>query len=127
MERFLWICLAGAMGTGARVLVGQWIGARTDGGFPWATFTVNTIGCFAMGFVMHAAAATTSMSPTLRLALTTGFLGGFTTYSAFNHDTTGLVQDGARGMALTNLGATVAGCVIAGWIGLALARRIFAA
>jgi CrcB protein len=125
MERLLWICLGGALGTGARYLVGQWAGARFGGALPWGTLAVNVTGCFLMGLVAHAAFTTASLSPTLRLALTTGFLGGLTTYSAFNHETMQLLQGGAPRPALTYLASTVLGCLAAGLAGLLVARRLF--
>lgn len=125
MERFLWICLAGALGTGARYLVGVWAGNRFGDAFPYGTLVVNLGGCLLMGFAMHASLAIASVSPTLRLAITTGFLGGLTTYSSFNAETTKLVEDGAYRAALVNFGLTTLGCFAAGLLGLVLARRIF--
>jgi CrcB protein len=124
VARFLWICFGGAIGTGMRYLVSVWA-ARTLGlAFPWGTLFVNVAGCFIMGVVMHLALQSASMSPTLRLALTSGFLGGLTTYSSFNYETTKLFQDGLTMVALANFGATVAGCLAAGLLGMALARGL---
>lgn len=124
MERLLWICLAGALGTGTRYLVSTWA-ARTLGvGFPWGTLIVNVAGCFLIAVVMHLALHSASMSPTLRLTLTSGFMGGLTTYSSFNYETTKLFQDGATTTAVANLGATLVGCCVAGFLGFALARGL---
>jgi fluoride exporter len=124
MERLLWICLGGAVGTGARYLVSVWA-ARTLGlGFPWGTLIVNVVGCFLLGAVMHLALHSASMSPTLRLTLTSGFLGGLTTYSSFNYETTKLFQDGMTMVAVANFGATLAGCFAAGVLGLVAARAL---
>jgi fluoride exporter len=125
MERFLWVCFAGALGTGARYLLGVWAGERLGASFPVATLVVNVVGCLAIAFVMQMSLALTSFPPTLRLALTTGFLGGLTTYSSFNYETTKLIEDGARTIALLNVAATLFGCFVAGLLGLVLARRIF--
>lgn len=127
MERFFWICLAGAVGTGTRYLVGLWAGDRFGSAFPYGTLLVNLVGCLLMGFAMHASLAIANLSPTLRLAITTGFLGGLTTYSSFNAETTKLVEEGAHRAALVNVGATMLGCAVAGLLGLALARRMFTA
>ena len=125
MERLLWICLAGAVGTGTRYLVSTWA-ARTLGvGFPWGTLIVNVAGCFLIAVVMHLALHSAAMSPTLRLTLTSGFMGGLTTYSSFNYETTKLFQDGARTVALANFGVTVIGCFLAGLVGLVVARSLF--
>jgi CrcB protein len=99
--------------------------ARTFGlAFPWGTFIVNVVGCFLMGVVMHFALQSAAMSPTVRLTLTSGFLGGLTTYSSFNYETTKLFQDGARLSAVSNFGATVVGCCVAGLLGLVVARGL---
>jgi len=60
----------------------------------------------------------------LRFAITTGFLGGLTTYSSFNYETTSLLRAGAVGTAALNFGATMFGCFLAGVVGLALAKRL---
>jgi len=124
MERFFWICLAGAAGTGSRYLVGLWAGQRLGAGFPYGTLIVNVIGCFLITLVMHLALNVATFPPTLRFALTTGFMGGFTTYSSFNYETTKLLQDGTPLVALLNVGATVVLCFVAGLLGMVLARRL---
>jgi len=121
MERFLWVCAGGAVGTGARYLVALWAAQRFGVGFPYGTLFVNLAGCFAMSAVMQAALVF-AWSPTVRAALTVGFLGGLTTYSSFNYESTGLVQGGAPGLALLNGVLTIVGCFVAGWLGLVTAR-----
>jgi len=123
MERFLWICLAGAAGTGARYLVGQWAAERFGATFPYGTLGVNLAGCFLMAALMEAALSH-AWSPTVRMALSVGFLGGLTTYSSFNHETTRLLQNGAMGLAGLNALLTVGGAFVAGWLGLLTARQL---
>ena len=94
--QLLWICLGGAAGTAARHLLTLWSNERVDAQFPYGTLAVNLIGCFLISVVAQAAAAG-EWSPTLRLALVTGVLGGFTTYSAFNHETLRLFAQGNGG------------------------------
>jgi len=122
MSRFLWICLGGAAGTGARYLLTGWTLAWLGPGFPWGTLAVNTLGSFAIGAIMHVALATRMMGPTLRLTLTTGVLGGFTTYSAFNYETLQYLRESNWGIGLANVAATVLLCLAAGVAGLGLAR-----
>ena len=93
MERFLWICLAGAAGTGARYLIALWAAQRLGSAFPYGTLIVNLLGCFALSAVMHVALAL-SWSATVRSAITIGFIGGLTTYSSFNYETTRLIEEG---------------------------------
>jgi len=124
MERLLWICLAGAAGTGTRYLVAVWAAQRFGTAFPYGTLVVNLAGCFLIAVIMHTAFAL-SWSPTVRSALTVGFLGGLTTYSSFNYETSSLLQAGSNGPALVNAFATIVGGFVAGWLGLIVSRQIF--
>ncbi|MGH8638557.1 MAG: fluoride efflux transporter CrcB [Burkholderiales bacterium] len=122
MERFFWICLAGAAGTGARYLVAFWAAQRFGSAFPYGTLIVNLAGCFAISAVMYAALAL-SWSPTVRSAITIGFIGGLTTYSSFNYETSRLLEEGAVGAAALNATATLVGAFAAGWLGLFCAKQ----
>ena len=108
MERFVWICLAGAAGTGTRYLIALWTADRFGSAFPYGTLIVNVAGCFLIALIMQAAIAT-SWSPTLRSAIVIGYIGGLTTYSSFNYESTRLLQDGAPDAALNAL-VTLVGC-----------------
>ena len=125
MSRFLWICAGGAAGTGARYLLSGWALAALGPSFPYGTLAVNLIGSFCMGLFVPLGHASPGLSPTARLALTTGVLGGFTTYSAFNEQTLRFTQEGSYGLALANVGATLAGCLAAGLLGVAGGRWLF--
>jgi fluoride exporter len=122
MERFIWICLAGAAGTGTRYLIALWAAHRFGSAFPVGTIIVNLTGCFAIAAVMHAA-GTLAWSPTARSAITIGFIGGLTTYSSFNYETTRLMKEGATGAAAFNAAATILGAFAAGWLGMLCARQ----
>jgi CrcB protein len=123
MERFLWICLGGAAGTGARYLIALWAAQRFGSAFPFGTLIVNLVGCFGIAAVMHAAVAL-SWSATLRSAITIGFIGGLTTYSSFNYETTRLLEEGAMGSALGNAFGTILGAFAAGGLGMQSARLL---
>jgi fluoride exporter len=84
MTRLLWICLGGAVGTGARYLLSGWLLRVAPPGFPYGTLAVNVIGSFLLALLLQVPLTAESLPPTLRLALTTGVMGGFTTYSTFN-------------------------------------------
>jgi CrcB protein len=123
LERFLWICLGGAAGSGARYLIALWAAQRFGSTFPFGTLIVNFVGCFAIAGVMHAA-STLSWSPTFRSAITIGVIGGFTTYSSFNYETSRLLEEGAAGAAMLNVATTLLGAFAAGWLGLVSARLL---
>jgi CrcB protein len=123
---FLLVCLAGAAGTGARFALASGVTALVGTRLPYGTILVNLLGSFAIGVVMQLAAANELVSPATRTVLTTGFLGGFTTYSAFNHDTVVYLQQDLWGRALANVAITLVGCLAAGFAGVAAARRFAA-
>ncbi len=100
-----------------RYLVALWIGPRA---FPYATLAVNLVGSFLIAFILETSLRVANFPPNLRLALTTGFMGGLTTYSSFNYETTTLPAT----RALINVAATLIGCLLAGLLGLWLARRL---
>lgn len=118
MARFLWICLGGAAGTGARYLLSGWLLRAAGPGFPWGTLAVNVIGSFLLGLILQVSLTTTLISPTLRLALTTGVMGGFTTYSTFNYETLQYLQQSEWLAAFANVAATLLACLAAGALGV---------
>ena len=124
MFRFFLVCLGGAVGSGARYLVSLGAAAAFGIGFPYGTLIVNVAGSFAIAFLMHLSMAGDALSPEWRLLLTTGVLGGFTTYSTFNYETLGYFQRGAWGIAALNVAWTLFGCLAAGLAGFAVARLI---
>ena len=125
MDKYLIISLGAVLGANARYLVNRWLAQWLGTGFPWGTFAVNVIGSFCVGLLMQVGIATPLLSPTLRLALTTGVMGGFTTYSTFNYETIRYVQDGAWRLAVGNVALTLAACLAAGFAGIALGRSLF--
>jgi CrcB protein len=124
MERLFWICLAGALGTGTRHLISVWAGERFGFAFPYGTLIVNVVGCFLIGVVAQTTLNVSTISPALRLALMTGFLGGLTTYSSFALETVRLAQEGARRAAVANLALTTVGCFVAVVLGLLAANAL---
>ncbi len=124
MERVLAVCLGGAVGSGARYLLSTWVIARLGSGFPWGTLCVNVVGSFLLGAILRIAGATTWITPTTQIALTAGVLGGFTTYSSFNHEITANLERGAWLLAGAYLVGTVSACLAAGFLGQFAARAV---
>jgi CrcB protein len=122
MTRLFLICLGGAVGTGARYLLSGWLLRSLGPSFPYGTLSVNVIGSFLLAVIMHVGLATSALSPTLRLVLGTGVMGGFTTYSTFNYETLQYLQEGAAGLAALNVLTTLVICLAAGSLGLVFAR-----
>jgi fluoride exporter len=122
---FVWVALGGAIGSVARYGVNIFAANMYGTKFPWGTLCVNVLGCFAMGLFTFLLFGKFSDSQNLRLFLTTGVLGGFTTFSAFSLDFVTLVQRSGILVAATYALATVVlsfGAVVIGF----LAARVFA-
>ena len=124
MARFVLICIGGAIGTGGRFLLSTWVTDAFGGTFPSGTVLINVTGSFLIALILEVSALTGTVSQNARLFLTTGIMGGYTTYSSFNYETLRLLQDGSVGLGLLNLSLTVLGCLAAGLLGVAAARLL---
>ncbi len=122
--RLLLVCVGGAIGSVARYLVGGWLLSALGAGFPWGTLAVNLTGSFLIGLIMQLSLTTEAVGPTLRIFLTTGIMGGFTTYSSFNYETLRYFSESAIALGLLNMAATIFGCLAMGALGLFAARAI---
>jgi CrcB protein len=123
----LWVGLGGALGTMARYQLDGWIQRRLGSGFPWGTLAINVLGSFLLVLLMHLALRTEILRPEVRITLTTGVLGGFTTYSTFNYETLRYLQEGAWGLGVLNLAATLLGCLLAGLLAWGVGRLLVGA
>jgi fluoride exporter len=124
MDRLAWVCLGSALGGGARYLISLGALRVLGSSFPYGTLAVNVIGSYLIGLIMHLGLETAIISPTARIFLTTGVMGGLTTYSAFNYETLQLANEGDWPLALGNIAATVLACLVAGVLGLATGRAL---
>ena len=124
MIRVVLVAVGGAIGSVARYGVGALTAQLFGPAFPWGTLVVNLTGSFLIALVMHVALTGSAISVELRTFLTTGIMGGFTTYSSFNYETLALLNQRAYGLAGLNLAATVVGCMLAGILGLAAGRGL---
>src|ERR1044071_3821368 len=122
MPPVLLVFLGGGAGSAARYLISVSL-ARATGAYPLGTLVVNLAGSFLMAGLMQLFAQG-ALSPAARLLLATGFLGGLTTYSSFNYETTHLFQSGLTGLAALNWVVTNVGCLLAGLLGFWLGTRL---
>jgi len=122
MRQLFLVVLGSGFGGGARYLFAGWLIQKFGVGFPYGTIAINAIGSLFIGLIMHVALNTELITPDARLALTTGLLGGFTTYSTFNYETISLFQQGATLLGMLNILVTVVLCLLAGAAGLILGR-----
>ncbi|TAV73882.1 fluoride efflux transporter CrcB [Rhizobium leguminosarum] len=115
MIQALLVAAGGAIGSLLRYYVGQWALRLMGPAFPWGTLAVNIVGCFVIGVLAELIARKFNASVELRLLLITGFLGGFTTFSAFSLDAISLFERGE---------AVAGGIYIAASVGLSMAAVI---
>ncbi|QND14060.1 fluoride efflux transporter CrcB [Rhizobium leguminosarum] len=115
MIQALLVAVGGAIGSLLRYYVGQWALRLMGPAFPWGTLAVNIVGCFVIGVFAELIARKFNASVELRLLLITGFLGGFTTFSAFSLDAISLFERGE---------AVAGGIYIAASVGLSMAAVI---
>jgi len=98
--KMLLVAAGGAVGSMTRYQIGAWVLARTETwAFPLGTFLVNVLGCLIAGVLIGIDEQRHFLSLELRVLVFTGFLGGFTTFSAFGVETVALIERGAFGMA----------------------------
>ena len=124
MFHLLLVALGGAIGASLRHLVNLGSLRLVGANYPWGTMAINIAGSFAMGIFIELLARRFNASNELRLFVATGILGGFTTFSAFSLDFAVLWERGAAVPALAYAIASVAGSILALFLGLWLARSV---
>jgi fluoride exporter len=123
MQSYLWIAIGSALGGMARYWCSG-VAARLIGEtFPWGTLIVNVVGSFVIGFfaTLTGPDGRVFVGSTARQFVMIGLCGGYTTFSSFSIQTLELVQDGEWLQASGNIVGSVVACLIAVWIGHALA------
>jgi len=125
--RLILICLGGALGTAARYLAGGVVARWLGSDFPYGTLLVNVLGSFLIGLIQQVGLSTLAISDTVRLVLTIGLMGGFTTYSSFSYETLKLVETGDWLHAGLNVFLTTTLCLLVCGLGLELGRVVTAA
>src|ERR1700733_6968142 len=93
MKGILYVGLGGGIGSICRYLVQRFALFVYPAAFPWGTFAVNIIGCFAIGLFWGITFKSFEENETWKLLLMTGLCGGFTTFSAFTLDSIGLLRE----------------------------------
>ena len=119
----VWVGLGGCAGAVLRYSISSWVQGRHSGDWPMGTFTVNMIGCFAIGVAM-ALIHHGGLSIHGRQFWVTGLLGALTTFSTFSWETLVLFRDGQHVAAVLNVAANTAVGLIAVLLGLFLGRAV---
>jgi len=115
MRDALLVFVGGGTGAVLRWILAAWAPA------PWGTVAVNVLGSALLAVFLHEAVG---LSTSWRLVLGTGLMGGFTTYSTFNHDVLAALQRGETGHAVLIAATTLAGCLAGAFVGWSLAERL---
>jgi len=123
VTKVLLVLLGGAVGTGCRYWLSTFVYSVVEKPyFPYANFIINVSGSFIIGILAELFEARVLVSPTMRAALLTGVLGGYTTFSSFSLETFSLLRDGETWLALVNAFGSVLLGLVAVWMGARLAQ-----
>jgi len=123
LVRPLLVFAGGGAGAVVRYITGIAIMQRFAGAFPLGTLVINVTGSFLIGILMTLLTQRLEVSPNWRFLLVVGFLGGYTTFSSFEYETIKAVRDGAAGIGVLNVLASVIAGYCAVWLGIVLTAR----
>ena len=125
--RIFWsVAVGGALGCLSRYYLTQFIQQRAGADFPAGTLLINITGSFLLGFLMRYALQSGAISAETRAMLTTGFCGGYTTFSTFSYETALLISDGEYARAALYVGASVGVALVGTFLGFAAAHSLLA-
>ncbi len=122
--QLLYIGICGGLGCVARYLLSGWTYQLLGRGLPYGTLLVNVLGSFLLAALMIFGLRSALMPPELRLGLTVGFLGGFTTFSTFSYETLRLLEEGSLWQAGANIILNVMLCLLFALLGAWVARLL---
>lgn len=118
------LMIAGSLGTVSRYLVDGVVSQRTQGSLPWGTFVVNVTACLLLGIIFTITTERAVVSSSTRLALTTGFIGSYSTFSTLMLESVRLAEDGAYAFALVNVAGSMVAGVVAVGVGIVIGRAL---
>ena len=121
---FLAIAIGGGLGSIARFVISREMGNWLGNYISYGTLTVNLAGSLALGWFVTFFIDHPELSNALRLGLTVGFLGAFTTFSTFSYESLQLMLDGAVWRAIFNIVLNVTACIGTCYLGMQMARMI---
>lgn len=116
------VALAGAIGALARYGLGAFVSHRATTEFPLGTFLINITGSFVIGLLFVLFTERFVGHESLRITLMIGFVGSYTTFSTFSLETIRLFEEGAAGIAVAYVAASLIAGLLATWAGIAIAR-----
>ena len=126
MRTFWAIAIGAAVGGVSRYYLASAVQQRVGASFPWGTLLVNVTGSLLLGFLIRYALATPAVTVEMRALLTTGFCGGYTTFSTFSAETAALLEEGQYERAGAYVVGSVVLSLVATFCGFILARELLA-
>jgi len=124
MRQLAAVAIGGAAGAVMRWIVASSVQRLAGTAFPWGTLMVNALGSFLLGFLFVWLIERSSSGELVRMAVTVGFLGAFTTFSTYSLESIRLLQSGSFGLAAANIIGQVVLCLPLTWLGVQLARTL---
>ena len=121
---FILVFLGGGIGASARYWMQGAVHRMAGAGFPYGTLAVNVLGSLLIGVLLSLFEERFVVNSSLRVFLTIGILGGFTTFSSFSYETIALLRDGSFGLSLWNIGSSIVLCLGATWLGMVLGKLL---
>lgn len=124
MLNYILISIGAAIGGVFRYGLASFIQKRVESFFPYGTLVVNITGSFVLGFIMYYLDEKEFLSPQMRLFLTVGLCGGFTTFSTFSYETLNLIKNSQFLLAASNVLGSVFLCLIAIYLAYVLSKSL---
>ncbi len=122
--QLLYIGIFGGFGCIARYLASGWVYQLAGRNLPYGTLFVNIAGSFLLAFLMTFGLRSTLFPPEIRIGLSVGFMGGFTTFSTFSYETLRLLEDGSFWQAGANILLNIVLCLLFAILGILVARQL---
>lgn len=122
MQNYVFVFVGGGLGAAARYWLSGWVPGKVESDFPVGTLVVNILGCFLIGLLMSAFEERFLTQPSIRIFLTIGILGGFTTFSTFSFETVALLRDGEMLYATLNILVSIVTCIGGTALGMYIGR-----
>jgi fluoride exporter len=124
LRNYLYVFVGGGLGASARYWISGLIPRWVDSGFPYANLFINVSGSFLIGLLMTAMEDRFLVSPSLRIFLTIGILGGYTTFSSFSYEAVALLNNGELLRASAFIFLSIGLCLVGTFLGAALGKLV---
>lgn len=117
LKEIIWVGAGSAIGGISRFAIGKWVSNLTSLSFPLSTFSINILGSFLIGLLLGIQNKN-AIAPSMLLFLSTGFCGGFTTFSTFSLENLSLIKQGNIGIAFFYMAVSLIFGLAAVYIGM---------